>query len=1076
MSRTLGRKILTCIALISIIAQSFSPFAAILPQKAYAQAEGTASAGNATPTVDQTAPTDTLTPTIVQTPSDQTATPTPTVDQTQPIETVTPAPTDTPTDTLTPTPTDVPTDTITPTPTDNSPPSNNNSSSNNSNSSNDNQSQVQGDSTSVTPTISLTPTPEQTTGDEQLSMTILKNVSAPTIDLDMIVSEGSASLTTDKPDYAPTDTALITGSNLLPNSNYSLTISSTDNPATSTTINVTSDDKGLFAYAYQLDGNYRPNYKAELKDSTGTVVATTTFTDYPTVPVTTQPATGVTTTDATLNGTNGGSIATGHSFWVSLNTFSTASPTIPAGVYSTPDLGTITANTNFSASLMSITTTGVPTNLPAVTPNTTYYFAAWSLVSGTWQPGTIRTFTTLPGPVFIDTNTNGVLDPGEQSFLTIQAAINAATSGNTIVATAGTYNERIIIDKPLILTGVGQSIIDATSFGTVGNVVDITDLTGNTKIEGFDIKTGDYSNGIVSSGGTDASGTIEIKNNHIIGTNLTAAGDQFGIIAGYGDVRMLVISGNQISNTYNNSILVERQLGETEITSNILDGAFPSIFFMTYNGNDVTTLQKVNKNTIDMVSADPTWYGSAITFNSARRNDPSTSLGSGKYTNISIVDNIIKNLPATSYYNYKGIYLVNDDPAGTGGETTDAVISGNQISGATGNNAVGIKLSGKITGTVLSNNTIKDLSVGLLGTSNNNGAGTQYPSTTTFSDKNSLSGNTVGVNWPSQSSLLNATNNWWGNASGPYDNKTLPSTPNYNNPSGTGNSVSSNVDYKSWFTDSAMITLSSANPVTEAATDKTLTSATLNGTNGDYDASNASFWWGTTSAGPFTACTSCDSQLPSGWTHDTGLGAKTAGSSFNEPLTSLTPGTQYYFVAWSQVGGTWYPGNVLTFNTLSPDTTAPATPSLVSPVDGAYRHTSNSNKSDWTDVTDPSSPVVYYYESSLSNTTNSDGSFTSTAYQSSALTDSEIMNPGEPEVTYYWHVKACDAVGNCSAWSPAWQINIDNTDPTVPANGTPHNTTIATNNFDFNWDDSTDNSPITYRYQASQNPTNSGGC
>jgi len=110
--------------------------------------------------------------------------------------------------------------------------------------------------------------------------------------------------------------------------------------------------------------------------------------------VVTNPATAITGTDATLNGTNGGSAATGHSFWVSLAPFSTASSTIPAGVYSTPDFGAIAANTPFSASLSSITTTGIPTNLPAIMPNTTYYFAAWSNVGGTWFPGQVLNFKT----------------------------------------------------------------------------------------------------------------------------------------------------------------------------------------------------------------------------------------------------------------------------------------------------------------------------------------------------------------------------------------------------------------------------------------------------------------------------------------------------------------------------------------------------------------------------------------------------------------------------------------------------------------------------------------------------------
>lgn len=102
--------------------------------------------------------------------------------------------------------------------------------------------------------------------------------------------------------------------------------------------------------------------------------------------VVTNPATEVTQTNAKLNGTNGDSNAGGHSFWASLNTFSTESPTIPEGVYSTPDLGAIDDNTAFSALL---TSTGI-----AVTPDTTYYFAAWSNIDGTWYPGQILSFTT----------------------------------------------------------------------------------------------------------------------------------------------------------------------------------------------------------------------------------------------------------------------------------------------------------------------------------------------------------------------------------------------------------------------------------------------------------------------------------------------------------------------------------------------------------------------------------------------------------------------------------------------------------------------------------------------------------
>ncbi len=149
-------------------------------------------------------------------------------------------------------------------------------------------------------------------------------------------------------------------------------------------------------------------------------------------------------------------------------------------------------------------------------------------------------------------NPDGVTCP----YTTISAAIAAAAPGDTITVAAGTYAERITIDKPLILTGIGTPVIDATGFGTPGYVVNITALTGDTTVQGFEVRTGDWSTGFHSSGGTDAAGHINILDNHIVSTNSDLSGEQYGVIAGYLDVRHLIISGNTISNTYDNSILV----------------------------------------------------------------------------------------------------------------------------------------------------------------------------------------------------------------------------------------------------------------------------------------------------------------------------------------------------------------------------------------------------------------------------------------------------------------------------------------------------------------------------------------
>jgi len=86
-------------------------------------------------------------------------------------------------------------------------------------------------------------------------------------------------LVTDKPDYAPTDVAVITGHGFSANTSYTLRVLSSDQPAVDSEYQITTDVNGSFTYSYQLDGNYRPNYLVELKDSFGFVVASVTFTD-----------------------------------------------------------------------------------------------------------------------------------------------------------------------------------------------------------------------------------------------------------------------------------------------------------------------------------------------------------------------------------------------------------------------------------------------------------------------------------------------------------------------------------------------------------------------------------------------------------------------------------------------------------------------------------------------------------------------------------------------------------------------------------------------------------------------------
>lgn len=159
--------------------------------------------------------------------------------------------------------------------------------------------------------------------------------------------------------------------------------------------------------------------------------------------VTTDAATGVTFSDATLNGTVGGSDANPESFWVSLAPFDTSSPDIPANVFSTPVLPGVSAGGHFSDPLSLVTTQGIITgggngNMAPITPNTTYYYTAWANVGGHWYPGVQRTVTTPDAPAVIPP-----LVATPQSVSTNNGAAIAITLG----ATGGAGTQTFVVDS-----------------------------------------------------------------------------------------------------------------------------------------------------------------------------------------------------------------------------------------------------------------------------------------------------------------------------------------------------------------------------------------------------------------------------------------------------------------------------------------------------------------------------------------------------------------------------------------------------------------------------------------------------
>ena len=683
-----------------------------------------------------------------------------------------------------------------------------------------------------------------------------------------------------------------------------------------------------------------------------------------------------------------------------------------------------------------------------------------------------------PAEVWVDDNyslnNTGYHFWGYDAFSKIQDAINGVTDGGIIHIAAGTYGENLTINKRINLKGSGSgadsssnTIITSSVANTPVIKIQASGLNDSQRLSLEDIRVdgnGSNSDGInIASGGDFITfenvasvgnsnhgieagflGTIEdlkiiscnLSDNTKIGfrtststgikgltiTDTTANHNMAGLYFN-GPVTGVVLTGGHYDNNYNNvaidpSFTSGLGIYSLRFNDSVDGGRLPSsLSGFTANGNVRGVLLS-------------NFYGPFSIKDATISNNSEEGLAVAPNTNVSglVFENIkANNNPKWNFYliSYRG-YTV-----------SDVVIKDSEFNNSDGSTGTsGYEGTGLYvyvaTGSTLSNVSVTNTSM------NGNKVGLYMRAADAKSIENivvgqsSFVGNSQHGVFNNDDSLLNVQFNWWGDASGPKDTKQLAGIPNYNNPNGLGNLVSSYVDYRPWYIDQSKQTLSSANAITQEATNVNLYDATLNGTNGSYDASNTSFWWGATSAGPFNACTSCDSQLPVGWKHDAGLGNKVARASFNEVIIGLIPGTTYHFVAWSLVDGTWYPGEIKSFTTLpipTPTATLIAN-NITVPNNGytnSYTFTFNLSSSEdttryqlkyWNDIV--SSP---FKKSTPWNPTNLSG------YSSALGVYNDRFTQGEGK--HYFAFSACDVIGNCSAYSEPFVVTYDKTAPDV---------------------------------------------
>ncbi|MFH0978743.1 MAG: hypothetical protein V1837_05580 [Candidatus Woesearchaeota archaeon] len=361
-------------------------------------------------------------------------------------------------------------------------------------------------------------------------------------------------------------------------------------------------------------------------------------------------------------------------------------------------------------------------------------------------------------------------------YSTIQAAIDAAEADDTVCVLPGTYDEsQILINKALRVLGSGPAvtIIDggsATNLAGIG-LVRIT-AAANVEFSGFTLRNAGVDPTVTSGGfpvrviiyaqSASSSATYTITDNHLFGSNDPLDEQDYGFYSNSG-LETLIFTYNSITQTGANAILLEMHAGPTDVSFNtwdrgVADGSVDSYFNMNYGGSDITTLQKVSNNIIDMGTGtdfDSAHRGFAITF----AGDFTGAASQGGYTNVEISGNRIINL--RDYR--RGIGLWNNAP-GTGafGNINAPLINDNTIIGVPGSvGGIGIRLLGLVTNAVIGSNQISNMDTSFLGAAYNG-----HIATGTTVNQNNLLTSITGFQWDGVP-FLDATNNYWGCATGP---------------------------------------------------------------------------------------------------------------------------------------------------------------------------------------------------------------------------------------------------------------------------------------------------------------------
>ena len=210
---------------------------------------------------------------------------------------------------------------------------------------------------------------------------------------------------------------------------------------------------------------------------------------------------------------------------------------------------------------------------------------------------------------------------GNGGFATIQAAINAAVAGDTIMLAAGTYNENIVLDRAVTILGANHGVMGTGARGAESVITGGFEITGaGAVIDGVKV-TG----GAPAFGSTDAihvsAGNVTVTNSVLQGSGVA---DTFGLetensagitgltisnnlIAGWNEGVSLgqgtgaAITGNTLRDMADLALRLDGPAATTTVTGNFFinnTGPGGHIGVGVFDGNlDVSTI--IGANTLD---------------------------------------------------------------------------------------------------------------------------------------------------------------------------------------------------------------------------------------------------------------------------------------------------------------------------------------------------------------------------------------------------------------------------------------------------------------------------------------------